>query len=89
VLRNLVLRFFLCGDFSNRADKTVNSAAAIPYWKPMHRHPAHFAGGPHDAKSFIEVPCLRSFSKLCQHMNAVFGMDELFVRRRIFQQTLA
>jgi hypothetical protein len=55
----------------------------------MHRDPAHFAARAHNPKSFIEVPCLRSFSKLCQHMNAVFGVDEFFVRRRIVQQTLA
>jgi hypothetical protein len=89
MLGNLVLRFLLCSDFSSRADKTVDFAGSIPYRKPMHRDPTHFAAGAHDPKSFIEVPCLRSFSKLCQHMNAVFGMDEFFVRRRIFEQTLA
>lgn len=89
MLGNLILCFLLCCDFSNRADKTVDFAGRISYRKPMHRDPTHFAAGAHDPKSFIEVPCLRSFSKLCQHMNAVFGMDELFVRRRIFQQTLA
>jgi hypothetical protein len=55
----------------------------------MHRDPTDFAAGAHDPKSLLEVPSLRSFSKLCQHMNAVFGIDELFVRRRVFQQTLA
>jgi hypothetical protein len=89
VLGNLFLRFLLCRDFSNRADKTVDFAGSIPYRKSVHRDPADFAAGAHDPKSFIEVPCLRSFSKLCQHMKAVFGMDEFFVRRRIFQQTLA
>ena len=54
----------------------------------MHRDPTNFAAGRHDPYSFIEVSCLRSFSKFCQHMNTVFGMDEFFVRRRIFQETL-
>src|ERR1700728_4633956 len=89
MLGNLVLRFLLRSDISSRADKTVDFAGGIPYRKPMHRDPAHFAAGAHDPKSFIEVPRLRSLSKLCQHMNAVFGMDEFFVRRRIVQQTLA
>jgi hypothetical protein len=89
VLGNLVLCFLLRSDIPSRADKTVDFAGSIPYRKPMHRDPTDFAGGTHDPKSFVEVPCLRSFSKLCQHMNAIFGMDELFVRRRVFQQTLA
>jgi hypothetical protein len=89
VLGNLVLRFLLRSDIPSRADKTVDFAGSISYRKPMHRDPTDFAAGAHDPKSFIEVSCLRSFSKLCQHMNAVFGMDESFVRRRIFQQTLA
>ena len=55
----------------------------------MHRHPSHFPVGTHDPKSFIEVSRLRCLSKLCKHMNSIFGMDEIFVRRRIFQQTLA
>jgi hypothetical protein len=89
VLGNLVLRFLLRSDIPSRADKTVDFAGSISYRKPMYRDPTDFAVGAHNPKSFIEVPCLRSFSKLCQHMNAVLGMDESFVRRRIFQQTLA
>src|ERR1700722_3260850 len=89
MLSNLLLRLLLRRDLLSRPDKAVDFAGSITYRKPVHRDPTHFAAGSYDPKSFIKVSRLRSFSKLRQNMNAVFGMDQFFVGRWIFEQTFA
>jgi hypothetical protein len=55
----------------------------------MHSDPTLFAMNTEDAEPFIELAGVRSFFKFCQHMLAVFGVDEVFIGGWIIHQRLA
>lgn len=86
---HLVFCLFLRGDFLSGPYEAENLPRVVAHGETMHLNPPHLPVGTEDTKAFIELAAVSRFFQFCEHMPAVFGMDEVFIGGRIFHQRVA